>query len=125
MKFFCLGYLQPDKLASYSKAEEEALMSQCRPHLQTLYSSGHLVVDAGLELEMKSLRRRGGKVTAIDGPFTETKEVVGGAFIIEAVDMGEAVRIASLHPTTQVPIGEELGWRLEIRPIHHFKDGGR
>lgn len=35
--------------------------------------------------------------------------------------MDEAVRVASLHPTAQVPAGEQLGWRMEIRPVHYFQ----
>jgi hypothetical protein len=123
MKFLCLGYFRPEKMAGHSRADPDALMDKCRPHLQALYASGHLVVDAGLVPEVKSMRRKGGKVSVVDGPFTETKELVGGVFIIEARDMDEAVRIAGLHPTTQVAQGEELGSRLEIRPIHHFKQG--
>jgi len=57
----------------------------------------------------------------VDGPYAETKEMLGGAFLIEADDMDDAIRIASLHPTTQVSAGEGLGWVLEIRPIHYFE----
>ena len=121
MKFLCLGYFQPEKMDGYAPADVDALMDQCRPHLHELYASGHLVVDAGPSLEAKGLRRKGGKVSVTDGPFIESKEMVGSAFIIEAGDMDDAIRIASIHPTTRVPVGEELGWRLVIRPIHHFK----
>jgi len=125
MKFLCLGYFEPAKMKGYSAADEEALLAQCRPHLRELYASGHLVVDAGLADERKSMRLENGKGRVIDGPFTETKEVVGAAFIVEAPDMDAAIEIAKLHPTTRVPIGEELCWTLEIRPIHHFREGDR
>jgi hypothetical protein len=46
--------------------------------------------------------------------------MLGAIFIIEATDMEEAVRIARLHPTTQIPGGEQLGWFLEVRPIPHY-----
>lgn len=123
MKFMCLGHLEPGKMAGYSQADIDALMDRCRPFMQELYASGHLICEAGLKTEGKTLRRKGGKVSAVDGPFAETKELVGGVFIIEAADMEEAIRIASLHPTTRMPEAEALGWRLDIRPIHHFKMG--
>lgn len=43
------------------------------------------------------------------GPFVETKEMTGSAFLIEAQDMEEAVRLASLPPTVQVSAGEKFG----------------
>lgn len=121
MKYLCLGYLEPEKMNARPKAEIDAVMSECQPHLEELYKSGQLIIDAGLSLETKCLRRVNGKVTVIDGPFVETKEMVGSAFLIEARDMEEAIRVASLHPTTQVGAGEQFGWRIEIRPIDYFE----
>ncbi|RCW48607.1 YciI family protein [Paenibacillus prosopidis] len=123
MKYLCLGYLEPEKMNARPKAEIDAVMSECQPHLEELYKSGQLIIDAGLSFETKSLRWLNGKVTVIDGPFIETKEMLGSAFLIEARDMEEAIRVASLHPTTQVGAGEQFGWRIEIRPFHYFKEG--
>jgi hypothetical protein len=53
-----------------------------------------------------------------DGPFVETKEQVGGFFIIEANDLDEAIRVASKHPAAN--LGETVGWAVEIRPIEGF-----
>jgi len=61
------------------------------------------------------IRPRDGKPVVTDGPYVETKEQVGGLVIIEAADLNEAVRIASLHPAAH--LGEKLGWGVEIRPI--------
>lgn len=121
MKYLCLGYLEPEKMNARPKAEIDAVMSECQPHLEELYKSGQLNIDIGLSLETKCLRRVNGKVTVIDGPFVETKEMLGSAFLIEARDMEEAIRVASLHPTTQVDAGEQFGWRIEIRPIDYFE----
>lgn len=41
--------------------------------------------------------------------------------LIEAQDMEDAIRIALLHPTTQVVEGEQFGWRIEIRPVRYFE----
>ena len=122
MIFLCMGYLTPEKMDARPKAEIEGVMSECQPHLEKFYESGKVMIDAGLEIETKSLRRVNGKVTVTDGPFTETKELIGSIFLIEAEDMDEAIQLASLHPTTQVSRGEEFGWRIEIRPVHYFKN---
>ena len=58
---------------------------------------------------------RGGEPVFSDGPFVESKEKVGGLFIIEARDLNEAIRIASMHPGAR--LGEERGWAVEVRPI--------
>ena len=62
-----------------------------------------------------NIRPRNAKVVITDGPFVETREKVGGLFIIEARDLNEAIRIASLHPAAH--LGEDLGWAIEVRPI--------
>jgi hypothetical protein len=121
VKFLCLGYFDSGKMDAHPKEEIDAVMHECQPHLKELYKSGQVIIDAGLALETKRLRRMNGKVKVMDGPFTETKEMIGSAFLIEARDMEEAIRVASLHPTVQVGLGEQLGWSIEIRPIHYFE----
>lgn len=121
MKFLCLGYFRPDKMNDRSKGEIEAIMSECSPHLQQFYNSGQVMMDVGVEKVVKSLRRENGKVKVMNNHLVETNEMIGSVFLIEANDMEEAIRIASLHPTTQLDAGEELGWRIEIRPVHYFK----
>src|SRR5687768_2240343 len=107
MKFMCLGWFDRRKMDALPKEQLEAVLGECKQHMDALYRSGRVIVDAGLEPQAKSLRRANGKVIATDGPFAETKEVLGGAFIIEAADIEQAVQLASLHPTTQVPAGED------------------
>ncbi|APV48623.1 hypothetical protein BWI17_02335 [Betaproteobacteria bacterium GR16-43] len=121
MKFLCLGYFDREAMGALSEAEVDALMTQCKPHMGVYQGTGQVLVDAGLDLRAKSLRRRNGTLAITDGPFVETKEMVGGTFIIDAADMDDAIRVASLHPATQVLDGERFGWGLEIRPIHYFK----
>ncbi|MBM7564017.1 YciI family protein [Paenibacillus sacheonensis] len=121
MLYLCLGYLDPAKMDARPKSEIEAVMSECPPHLDELYKSGRVLYDAGLSPEGKSLRRTNGNVTIVDGPFTETKELIGSAILIEASGMEEAIRLASLHPALQIAAGEQFGWGIEIRPVHYFK----
>lgn len=122
MKFLCLGYLEPEKMDARPKDEIDAVMNECPPHLDNFYKSGQVIMDAGLAPETKFLRRANGKVKVMDGPFIESKEMIGSAFLIEARDMEEAIRIASLHPAVQLDSGEQFGWGIEIRPIRYFKE---
>lgn len=122
MIFLCMGYFNPEKMDARPRAEIEAVMSECQPVVENFYKSGKVLIDAGLESETKSLRRVNGKVIVTEGPFTETKEMIGSIFIFEAESMDEAIQLASLHPTTQISRGEEFGWHIEIRPVHYFKN---
>ncbi len=121
MKFLCLGYLEPAKMDARPKDEIDTVMQECQSHLEVFYKSGQVVMDAGISSETKCLRRENGQVKVTDGPFIETKEMIGSAFLIEARDMEEAIRIASLHPSVQVDAGEQFGWRIEIHQIHYFE----
>ena len=121
MKFLCLGYFDSEKMAALSKSELDAVMGKCRPHLEELYKSGQVIIDAGLAVATKTLRRTEGKLKPTDGPYLETKEMIGSAVLIEARDMEDAIRVASLHPSLQLDEGERLGWVMEVRPIHYFE----
>jgi len=120
MKFLCLGYLDREKMKDLPQSEIDAIMRECRPYSEKLYNTGQVIVDTGLEATGKSVRRVNGTLTITDGPFIETKEIIGGAFLIEAKDMDEAIQIASLHPAVQMAAGEQFGWGIEIRPLHTF-----
>ena len=58
----------------------------------------------------KVLRVRGGEPIVTDGPFAETKEIVGGAFVIDLPDLDEAIRLAALVPAAK-------HGSIEIRPV--------
>jgi hypothetical protein len=64
-----------------------------------------------------TVRVRGGKVSITDGPFAETKEQVGGFYLIEARDLNDAIRLASKMPPAR------LG-AIEVRPLMEFKPPG-
>lgn len=120
MKFQCLGYFNKEKMDALPKEELDAIMLQCSPHLEELNKTGKMLMDAGVSQEMKTLHRVGGKVQIEDDRLADSKKMLGSSFIIEARDMEEAIRVASLHPTVQVHEGEKLGWEIEIRPIDSF-----
>jgi hypothetical protein len=96
-------------------------VSQCRRYDEALRESGHLIVQASLGSPSASttVRPRNGKPSVTDGPFIETKEQVGGFFLIEARDLNEAIRVAAKHPAAN--LGEQVGWGIEVRPIEGYE----
>ena len=115
MKYLCLAYGNQEKMEALSKAEFEALVTRCRQHDEELKKTGQVVLTESLEWDVTTIRPKNGKPVVTDGPFVETKETAGGLFIIEARDLNEAIRIASLHPAAH--LGEHLGWAIEVRPL--------
>ena len=121
MKYLCLAYYDEKRFADLPKTALEAIVGRCGPHDAALRGSGHLVAHGSLEPTHSSVivRPRNGQVSITDGPFTETKEQVGGFFIIEAQDLNEAIRVASKHPAAH--LGEDVGWGIEVRPMGMFE----
>jgi hypothetical protein len=121
LKYLCLAYYDEKAFDALSKSEARDLVSRCPPHDAALRASGQLVMQASLgpSRETTNLRPRNGKVSITDGPYAETKELVGGFFIIEAKDLNEAIRVASLHPAAH--LGEHVGWGIEVRPIGYWE----
>src|SRR5262245_25659761 len=114
MKFVCLGYAAEDTWESISKNEQDAAIEECFAYDCELQQKGHWL-DGGQALQSsrstKTLRWKEGKVLVTDGPFTETKEQLGGFGVLEARDMDHAVELMSKHACLR------LG-PLEIRPVN-------
>ncbi len=117
MKYLCLAYYDEKKFETLTPADMAEMGRQCAPFDGELQRSGHLreVGSLGATKDSVSLRPKNGTVTVTDGPYAETKEQLGSYFLIEARDLNEAIRVASLHPAARV--NEQLGWGIEIRPI--------
>ncbi len=124
MKFLAIGYFDRAAMDALTPAELDAAMAQCGPHMQALYATGQVRLDVGLATQGHDVRTLGGKLSITDGPFAEAKEVVGSALLIEADSLEDATRVAALHPAAALALGEQLGWRLEVRPVHYFKGDG-
>ena len=95
--------------------EATAVLGETGAFNEGLRASGHLVTDGALQLpdQAVTLQVRDGKMSATDGPFMETKEMLGGFVIIEARDLNEALRIGSGIPLAR------LGF-IEVRPLVDF-----
>lgn len=81
-----------------------------------LMESGELLDGAGLAgpREAKTVRKRGGKAITLDGPFAETKEVIGGYWILDCADYDRALEIATRVVDFDGPFSPDT---IEIRPI--------
>ncbi|QSO55049.1 hypothetical protein JZ785_09940 [Alicyclobacillus curvatus] len=121
MKYLCLGYYDQEKMDARPEAEIDEIMTRCQPHMDKLYNTRQVKVDAGVTSEVTCLQRSNGKVVVTDGPFVETKEMIGSALIVEAENLEEAIEVASLHPSLQMAEANQFGWRMEIRPIHYYQ----
>jgi hypothetical protein len=120
MKYVGLAYFTPEKFAAMAPDDVKALVSQCPALDEKMRATGKMLVSASLgDLEgWRTLRSRGGKTQITDGPYTESKEVVGGLFLIEADSLDEALRIAAMHPAAQ--LGEAGEWAVELIPLDFY-----
>ncbi len=114
MKFICLGYLDEKEWAAPSESERAAMMEECFAYDDVLRKNGHIVGEEALQSARNAttLRYRNGKVIVTDGPYAETKEQLGGIWLLEAKDMNHAIQLMSKHPAVRA------GAPFEIRPVH-------
>jgi hypothetical protein len=112
MKYLCLAYEEESSLNALSRTEWDALRGETLSYLEELRMRGHLLSADALQSARTAttVRVRGGRVSLTDGPFAETKEQLGGFFLINARDLNEAIQVASRWPSAR------LG-SIEVRPI--------
>lgn len=103
MRYLCAVYLEPCVWDGLSASERKELDRVSLAYDDELRKSGHYLASSALQpvKTAKTVRSRGGKVLITDGPFAETKEVLGGFILIEARDMEEALRIAEKIPVAK------------------------
>jgi hypothetical protein len=113
MKYLLLVYVDPELVGALPAPEYDAEMRTCLDHADDLQRDGQLIESQQLEptSTAKSVRIRNGRQTVHDGPFAETKELLGGFNLIEAADIDEAVRMAATFPWVKVGC-------IEVRPVH-------
>ena len=112
MKFLVLIYNEPELLNALPSSEFETTMRGCFNKADQLRKDGKLLDSRMLQAPgtAKSIRVRNGRRTMHDGPFAETKEVLGGFNLIEAENMDEALRIAAEFPWSETGC-------IEVRPL--------
>jgi hypothetical protein len=111
MKYICLGYIDQARWQNLPEPERNSIMDGCFAYDDELRRGGHFAGGEALDdaRNAATLRFRDGAVTVTDGPFTETREQIGGILILEARDLTEAIQLMSRHP------GVRIG-PFEIRP---------
>ena len=112
MKFMLLIYHEEQAWNSLSEEERQQIYLEYRQLMQELKSSGQLL--AGDQLQptttASTVRVREAKRLVTDGPFAETREQVGGYFMIEASSLDEATSIAGRIPSARMG-------SVEVRPV--------
>lgn len=112
MKYLCLIYSDESAWHTMPKAEAEAMMQEYGAFTESIKKGGQYL--GGNRLmpvsSATTIRTRNGKMSTTDGPFAETKEKLGGYYLIEAKDLNDAIQIGSRIP------GARVG-SIEVRPI--------
>ena len=114
MKYLCAVYLEPNALQGLSAGEQAKLNQDSLDYDDELAKQGHYIAASALQpprtaKTVRHVRHRGAKTLVTDGPYAESKEVLGGFILIEARDMEQAVRIAE-----NIPVGKFAS--IEVRP---------
>jgi hypothetical protein len=119
MKYLCLVYFEQQVLDDLSASEDAALARESIAYDDDLRRNGHYIASAALQpvRSATTVRMRGDKLSITDGPFAETREIMGGFIYIDARDLNEALRIAGNIPMAR------LG-TIEVRPIQSFDGEG-
>lgn len=112
MKFLCLIYSVEKEWQQLPADQMKERTAAYRSFTEDIRKSPHYIGSNRLHPSpgARTLRERNGALTVTDGPFAETKEQLGGYFLIEATNMEEAIEIASKIPGTRFGC-------IEVRPV--------
>jgi hypothetical protein len=115
MKYLCLMYLDETAGLNVPQDAIDKGVAECRAFFDAIQQNGQLLGRNTLQptRTATTVRVRDGKTITTDGPFAETKEQLGGYFLIEARDLNEAIRVAAGFP------GARWGC-VEVRPINEI-----
>jgi len=115
MRYLCLIYDEEKRQGSMSKTEGDAMMGEYYAFTEGIKKSGHYLGGEALQPvgTATSVRVRNGKTSTTDGPFAETKEQLGGYYLIQAKDLNDAIQVASRIPSARMGT-------VEVRPIMEF-----
>jgi hypothetical protein len=115
MKYLCLIYEDQSAWQGMSDADRNKGMAEYGAFTESVKKSGHYVGGEALQPTdtATTVRVRNGKTSTTDGPFVETKEQLGGYYLIDAKDLNDAIKVASRIPSAK--------WGgVEVRPIMVF-----
>jgi hypothetical protein len=115
MRYVCLIYDDEKNWEKMPKPEADAMMGEYFAFTDDIKKNGHYHAGEALQpvATATTVRVRNGKLSTTDGPFAETKEQLGGFYLVSARDLNEAIQIASRIPSAR------LG-SIEVRPVLEF-----
>src|SRR5215216_317674 len=104
MQYLLIIYDNEKLWADMPKAESEKLFGEYMQFTKDIKESGHFKAGDALQPvhTATTVRVRDGKTTTTDGPFAETREQLGGYYLVEAKDLDEAVKIAARIPDARI-----------------------
>jgi hypothetical protein len=112
MKYVFLVYHEERSRDYMSTNELRSVVRECLEQAEDLRREGRMLAGEALQPveTATTVRVDGGRVSTTDGPFAETKEQLGGFYLVEARDLNEAIRLAARLPQAR--------WgRIEVRPV--------
>ncbi len=112
MQYLLLIYDTESKLDAMTPSESEAFLQQYGTFTREIVGSGHFKAGEALKpvATATTVRVREGKTLTTDGPFAETREQLGGFYLIEAKDIDDAIAVAARIPSAAIG-------SIEVRPI--------
>ncbi len=112
MKYVLLCCAEERELNAMPKSEMDALTDETVAYTEELGKSGQYIASERLQsVETATMVRvRNGELSTTDGPFAETKEQLGGFWLIDARDLNEAIQVASKFPSARIG-------SIEVRPV--------
>jgi len=115
LKYLCLIYDDESKRGTLPKEQMDTMMGEYGAFTEGIKKSGHYIGGDALQPTQTAttVRVRQGKISTTDGPFAETKEQLGGFYLINATDLNEAIQVASRIPSAR-------SGSIEVRPIRVF-----
>jgi hypothetical protein len=112
MKYLCLIYDDEAKMAKMTKQESDRLMADYGSFTNDVQTNGRFVAAERLQpiSTASTVRVRDGKISTTDGPYAETREQLGGFYLIEGKDLNDAIQTASRIPSARIGA-------VEVRPV--------
>jgi len=115
MQYLLLIYDAEQELKKMSPADMQKMHDDYMRFTKEIIQSGHHRAGNALQAvsTATTVRTRNGKTTTTDGPFAETREQLGGFYLVEAANLDEALKIAARIPSARTG-------SIEVRPIMVF-----
>lgn len=115
-RYACLIHYDPHVLFGGSP-EANAALAECEGYDEVLKAQGAFILGEALEMleTAMTVRVRDNAMSATDGPFMESREMLGGIVLIEAADLNAALRLAAGHPLARIGA-------VEVRPLVDFSE---